>query len=57
MLLLLKFYKKVFYCDYKKEDFDVLKSKEFFKKMMWNSWSMFNYLNGVGFYRILKLII
>lgn len=41
----------------KKEDFDVLKSKEFLKKMMWNSWSMFNYLNGVGFYRILKLII
>lgn len=25
--------------------------------MMWNSLSMFNYLNGVGFYRILKLII
>lgn len=41
----------------KKEDFDALKSKELFKKMMWNSRSMSNHLNGVGFHRTLKSII
>lgn len=40
-----------------KEDFDALKSKELLKKMMWNSRSMSNHLNGVGFHRTLKSII
>lgn len=49
--------KKTSHCDHKKEDFDALKSKELFKKMMWNSRSMSNHLNGVGFHRTLKSII